>query len=292
MTSQNNTDEKSEERRKKMKKIICLILALTMMCGAMFALTSCGASGTKIGLQSGTTSEAYANVLAGVEVKSFDSFALAATDMKNGNVDYVFCDKTTASSICREISGLKIVPVSLATEFYGIGIDKGQAGLKEAIDAILAEHEDDISGIVAKYLAGNESEYEGVVSATKDSSKADKQLVLATNAEFAPFEYVEHVDGVKTYFGIDMEIAQILADELEMELVIEDMKFETVVGAVGNNGVDIAMSGLTITAEREQVINFSNTYYEEDIVVVCKADDTTFDACKTVVDVLSIICTK
>ena len=96
----------------------------------------------------------------------------------------------------------------------------------------------------------------------------------------------------KTYVGIDMEIAQILADELEMELVIEDMKFETVVGAVGNNGVDIAMSGLTITAEREQVINFSNTYYEEDIVVVCKADDTTFDACKTVVDVLSIICTK
>ena len=132
--------------------------------------------------------------------------------------------------------------------------------------------------------------FSGVVSAEKDASNPDKQLVLATNAEFAPFEYVESKDGVKTYYGIDMEIAKLLAHELGMELVIEDMKFETVVGAVGNNGVDIAMSGLTITAEREQVVNFSDYYFTEDIVVVCKADDKTFDACKTVVDILAIIC--
>ena len=275
-----------------MKKIISLVMCAVLLITCAFALTSCGEEATKIGLQSGTTSEMYAKALNGIEVKSFDSFALAATDMKNGNVDYVFCDKTTAAAICGEIDGLKIVPVSLAQEFYGIAIDKTQTELKTKIDAILAGNSAKIKAMAEAFQNGTASKevYTGVVSATKDASKADKQLVLATNAEFAPFEYVESKDGVKTYYGIDMEIAKIIAKELEMELVIEDMKFETVVGSVGNNGVDIAMSGLTITAEREAVVNFSTPYFTEDIVVVCKADDKTFDACKTVVDIFAIIC--
>ena len=275
-----------------MKKIISLVMCAVLMITCAFALTSCGDDKTKIGLQSGTTSEMYANALNGIEVVSFDSFALAATDMKNGNVDYVFCDKTTAAAICGEIDGLKIVPVSLAQEFYGIAIDKKQAELKTKIDAILADYSLEIKSMAELFQQGKASKdiFTGVVSAEKNADKADKQLVLATNAEFAPFEYVESKDGVKTYYGIDMEIAKLIAHELDMELVIEDMKFETVVGAVGNNGVDIAMSGLTITAEREEVVNFSTPYFTEDIVLVCKADDKTFDACKTVVDIFAIIC--
>ena len=289
LTHKQNKNLKTAKEKITMKKIISLVMCAVLLITCAFALTSCGGDDTKIGLQSGTTSEMYAKVLSGVETKSYDSFALAAEDMKNGNANYVFCDKTTAAAICQEIDGLKIVNVSLAQEFYGIAIDKSQANLKTQIDAILADHASEIEAMAVAIQAGT-FKGEGVVSATKDSSKADKQLVLATNAEFAPFEYVETKDGVKTYYGIDMEIAKIIADELDMELVIDDMKFETVVGSVGNNGVDIAMSGLTITAEREEVVNFSNPYFEEDIVVICKADDTTFDACKTVVDVLSIIC--
>jgi len=51
------------------------------------------------------------------------------------------------------------------------------------------------------------------------------------------------------------------------------------------------MSGITITAERMDVINFSTPYYTESIVVVCKDSDTSLDAVGTVVDVLSVICT-
>ena len=280
---------KTEKELNTMKKIISLVMCAVLLVTCAFALSSCGSKDTKIGLQSGTTSEMYAKALNGIEVVSFDTFALAATDMKNGNVDYVFCDKTTAAAICGEIDGLKIVDVALAQEFYGIAIDKKQADLKTKIDAILAKNAVEIAAMAAAIQAGT-FKGEGVVSAEKGASDANKQLVLATNAEFAPFEYVESKDGVKTYYGIDMEIAKIIANELDMELVIEDMKFETVVGAVGNNGVDIAMSGLTITAEREEVVNFSTPYFTEDIVLVCKADDKTFDACKTVVDIFAIIC--
>ena len=267
-----------------MKKIIALALvALMIVC--MF--TACGSTaGTKIGIQSGTTSEAYAKVLKGVEVVSFDTFALAAQGMKNGNVDYVFVDKTTANALCKEISGLKIIDIALSSEFYGIGIDPAQAELKTQIDNILVEKAAEVEAIKTKYMNGEEASYVGVESAAKDNAKAAQQLVVATNAEFAPWEYKE---GNK-YYGIDMEIAKLIADELGLELVIDDMQFNMVVGAVGKNGVDIAMSGITITAERQEVINFSTPYYTESIVIVCKADDTSFNSAGTVVDLLTVVC--
>ena len=237
-----------------MKKIISLILALALTVGCVLALASCGEEiNAKVGIQSGTTSEAYAKVLKGVEVVSFDSFALAATGMKNGNVDYVFVDKTTANELCKEISGLKIIDIALSSENYGIGIDPAQKDLKTKIDAILADKADEIDAIKEKYMNGDEDAYVGVESATKDVNKAASQLVVATNAEFAPWEYKEG----NLYYGIDMEIA---------------------------------MSGITITTERLEKINFSTPYYVESIVVVCKADDNTFAKAGTVVDILNSIC--
>ncbi len=269
-----------------MKKVIALLLAL-VLCMAMVA---CGAkeetAGTKIAVQKGTTSLMYADVLKGVDAVAYDTFALAANDMKNGNAAYVFVDKTTAKALCKEITGLKMIDIALSSENYGIGIDPNQADLKTKIDGILADKATEIDAIKEKYMNGDEASYVGVTSAAKDVSKADQQLVVATNAEFAPWEYKEGTE----YFGIDMEIAQLIATELGLELVIDDMDFDMVVGAVGKQGVDIAMSGITITAERMDVINFSTPYYTESIVTVCKEGDTSLDSVGTVVDLLSIIC--
>ncbi len=267
-----------------MKKLITILLALALC----LSLAACGAkeNATKVAVQKGTTSLMYAQVVKGVEAVTYDTFALAANDMKNGNAAYVFVDKTTANALCKEIAGLKIIDVALSSENYGIGIDPNQANLKTQIDTILAEKADEINAIKDKYMNGEEDKYVGVTSAAKDGSKADSQLVVATNAEFAPWEYKEG----NQFFGIDMEIAQLLANELGMELVIDDMDFDMVVGAVGKQNVDIAMSGITITAERMGVINFSTPYYTESIVTVCKADDTSLDSVGTVVDLLNVIC--
>ena len=269
-----------------MKKIIALTLVL-VMCLGLFA--ACGAkdAGAKVAAQKGTTSLMYAEALANIQTKSYDTFALAAKDMINGNADYLFVDKTTAKSLQKEIDGLKIIEIALSSENYGIGIDPNQADLKTKIDAILTSKAAEIDAIKDKYMNGDEASYVGVTSAAKDTSKADQQLVVATNAEFAPWEYKEG----NQYFGIDMEIAQLIANELGMELVIDDMAFDMVVGAVGKQGVDIAMSGITITAERMNVINFSIPYYTESIVTVCKDGDTSLDSVGTVVDLLNVICT-
>ena len=271
-----------------MKKIIAIALALVLA----LSLVACGGAkeetGAKIVAQKGTTSFMYADALANVTTTTYDTFALAAKDMINGNADYLFVDKTTAKSLQKEIEGLKIIEIALSSENYGIGIDKAQADLKTKIDGILTNKAAEIDAIKEKYMNGEEDKYVGVTSGTKDGSKADAQLVVATNAEFSPWEYKEG----NQFYGIDMEIAQLIANELGMELVIDDMEFDAVVGAVGKQNVDIAMSGITITTERMGVINFSTPYYTESIVCVVKESNTELDSAGTVVDMLNVICKK
>ena len=122
-----------------------------------------------------------------------------------------------------------------------------------------------------------------VKSAKKDTSK--DQLVVATNAAFAPFEYMEG----DSYYGIDMEIAALLAEELGQELVIDNMKFDSVCLSVGEHKCDIAMAGLTINEKRKESVNFSDSYYNAYQKLIVKADDTTFDNCKTAADVDALI---
>ena len=170
-----------------MKKLIALALALVMC----LSLVACGAkeeTGAKIAAQKGTTSFMYAEVLANTKTVSYDTFALAAKDMLNGNADYLFVDKTTAKSLQKEIAGLKIIEISLSSENYGIGIDKNQADLKTKIDDILVNKAAEIDAIKEKYMNGEEDKYVGVTSGTKDGAKAAEQLVVATNAEFAPWD--------------------------------------------------------------------------------------------------------
>ena len=125
----------------------------------------------------------------------------------------------------------------------------------------------------------------GSVFALAACGKSDpsKQLVVATNANFAPFEYKE---GNK-FAGIDMEIAKYIADKLGMELVIEDMDFDAVVTSVGKNNVDVAMAGLTVNEKRKESVDFTASYYNAAQMLIVPADNTDFDDCTTAEQVLA-----
>lgn len=83
---------------------------------------------------------------------------------------------------------------------------------------------------------------------------SSNRLVMATNAAFPPYEYVEG----KEIIGIDAEIAKLIADDLGKELIIEDMAFDSIIAAVQSGKADIAMAGMTVTEDRKQNINFSD----------------------------------
>lgn len=178
---------------------------------------------------------------------------------------------------------VKVIDINLTEEEYAYGVDKNQPELLAKVNTFIAEIKENgkFDAICDAYFGDGEKT--GVVSATEDASK--DQLVVATNAQFEPFEYKE---GDK-YYGIDMEIAKLLADYLGKELVIKDMEFDAVCLSVGQHKCDIAMAGLTVNEERTEYVTFSTSYYTANQKIIVKGDDTTFDACTTAEDVETIL---
>ena len=87
-------------------------------------------------------------------------------------------------------------------------------------------------------------------------AKEDNVLTMATNATFPPYEFYEGDNIV----GIDAEIAAAIAEKLGMELQIQDTEFGSIIAGVQTGKYDIGMAGMTVTEERKQTVNFTDTY--------------------------------
>ena len=206
-----------------------------------------------------------------VVVAVFAGCSSSSTDDKKAD------DSTTSAA------KVKVVDIELSSEEYAFGVDKKQPELKDKCNELIADMKSngEFEKISNHYFGDGKPV--GVESAKQDKSK--DQLVVATNAEFAPFEYKE---GDK-FYGIDMEIAKLLADKLGKELVIVDMAFDAVLLSVQQQKADIGMAGLTVTEERAKQVDFCDSYYNAAQKLIVKADDTTFDKCKTKEDVDKIL---
>ncbi|MBR1969413.1 MAG: transporter substrate-binding domain-containing protein [Clostridia bacterium] len=109
----------------------------------------------------------------------------------------------------------------------------------------------------------------------KAENAETNKLVMATNAEFPPYEFY---DG-ETVVGIDAEIAAAIAEKLGMELEIVDTAFDSIIPAIVAGKYDIGMAGMTVTDERLEEVNFSDSYATGVQVVIVKEDSeiTTVD---------------
>ena len=196
---------------------------------------------------------------------------------------------------------VKVVDIALTVEEYAFAVAKGNDELLAATNELLAEIQANgkFAEIVNKYFGdGTPTEVKSAAEMKTDGS----QLIVATNAAFAPFEYKE---GAK-YYGLDLEIMALLAAKLGKELYIYNMEFDAVCLAVSETGgnyvdeanpenniqggiADIAAAGLTVNDTRKQILDFSQSYYNASQMIICAADDTTFDNCKTAADVEKIL---
>lgn len=186
----------------------------------------------------------------------------------------------------KETVTAKVIEIDLTEEEYAFGVDKTNPELLADVNAFIAEIKADgtLDAICDKYFGNGDKT--PVESAKLDDSK--DQLVVATNAAFEPFEYTE---GDK-YLGIDMEIAALMAEKLNKELVIVNMDFDAVCLSVGQQKCDIAMAGLTVNEERKEYVEFTDTYYQASQRLVVPSTETAFDECKdadSVVEVLNTL---
>ncbi len=90
----------------------------------------------------------------------------------------------------------------------------------------------------------------------KSETATEDVLTMGTNAAFPPYKFYEGGEVV----GIDVEIARAIADKLGLELVVEDMEFDSAIQAIETGRIDIGLAGMTVTPERSEAVSFTESY--------------------------------
>ena len=97
----------------------------------------------------------------------------------------------------------------------------------------------------------------GAADTGSEANANTKTLVMGTNASFPPYEFVDNNNKI---VGIDAEIAAAVAEKLGYNLEIKDMEFDSLITAVQSGAIDFALAGMTVTDERKESVDFSDTY--------------------------------
>ena len=261
-------------------------LLLIFFCiGLSLQFTSCGKkqaentvfsvddlSGKKIGVQLGTTGDTlvsdYETDGSNTTVERFNKGNDAIQALKQGKIDAVVIDAQPAQSFVAANSDLMILPEEFANEDYAIAIEKGNSSLTSSINDALntLKANGTLDAILNNYIGENigQTPY----TSPENVNRSNGTLVMATNAEFPPYEYYEGENVV----GIDADIAAAVADKLGMELKIEDMAFDSIIPAVTFGKADIGLAGMTVTEDRLENVDFSDTYAHATQVVIVKED--------------------
>ena len=99
-------------------------------------------------------------------------------------------------------------------------------------------------------------------------SRNENQLILVTEAGFAPYEYYENGKVV----GVDIDIANEIANYIGKELVVKDIAFDSIINELNSGKADFAAAGMSITPERLQEVDFSIEYITSNQVVIVRKD--------------------
>lgn len=158
----------------------------------------------------------------------------------------------------------KVLAITMAALMAASLTACGGGGAKETAAATTAEEK-------AEDTTAAESKDETSAEAAETEEAkvaAGGKLVMATNAEFPPYEY--H-DG-DAIVGIDAEIAKAIADELGMELEIEDIAFDSIIPEIVSGKADMGLAGMTVTEDRMQSVDFSDTYAKASQKIIVTED--------------------
>lgn len=263
-----------------MKKIFSAILAGVMLCSSAVALSGCGdtetlkitskndLAGARIGVQLGTTGDLFATDYEeeGSTIDRFNKGADAVLALVQGKVDCVIIDNEPAKAFVEANKGLKILDEPFAEESYAICVAKDNDELTQKINGALKTLTADgtVESIINNYIGDNKGN--SPYTSPDGTDYSNGELHMATNAFFEPYEYY---DG-DTVVGIDADIAKAICDNLGYKLVIDDMDFDSIITAVQSNKADFGMAGMTVTEERLQSINFTDTYTTSTQVIIVK----------------------
>ena len=258
-----------------MKKITLISAAVA----AVLAFSGCSKSkveinsvadlnGKKVGVQAGTTGEAWVqDNVSDAKISSFKTGMDAALDLKNRAIDAVVLDELPAKAIVERNPDLKIIRDNVFAEnkeAYAIAVKKGNSELLTIINKTISDMKanGEYEKLVNAYMP---ADGKIVVPAVKETASS-KAVKLGTNAAFPPFEYV---DG-KTIVGFDITMGQNIAANAAMKLEVVDMAFDSLIPALQSGTIDFIAAGMSVNEDRKKNVDFSETYFESEQVIIVR----------------------
>lgn len=233
--------------------------------------------GKNIGVQIGTTGDTYASDYeddeAGSKVTRFNKGADAVQALKQEKVDCVIIDEQPAKAFLEKNPELSILEEEFVIEDYAICISKKNTELRDKINAALdtLQQEGTLANILANYI-GDDTKGTLPYVSKENLARKNGTLTMATNVAFPPYEYYENGEAV----GIDVDVARAIADELDMELVVSDMEFDSIIVAVQSGKADVGIAGMTVTEDRLKNIDFTDPYTTSNQVIMVKTGESTY----------------
>ena len=264
-------------------KIVKAALALTILC---VTLTGCGGAGTSkerpsvsgissaddfsgknIGCQTGTTGHSFVSDTDGAQVCAFGTAKEAMAALMSESIDAFVIDKEVAENLVSQYSKTRILEEPFAVEEYAISFSKENGVLGAKINQALYDIKDDgtLNSITAHWIGDNADQQSYTPS--PDLDRSNGKIIMGTNAAFAPFE---DVDADNNIVGLDVDMMLAISDRLNMELEIVNMEFDSIITAVQNGNVDVGVAAITVTPERQEVVDFTQSYIKTNQVIIVK----------------------
>lgn len=226
-------------------------------------------AGAKIGVQMGTTGDIYASDYEseGSTIERYSKGADAVIALKNGKIDCVVIDAEPAKAFVAKNDDLKILEEPFEIEEYAIAVSKDKPELTKSINEALAQLKADgtLDKIASNYI-GDDTKGKTPYVSPEGVDRSKGKLVMATNAAFEPYEYIDN----EKIVGIDVDMAQAVCDILGYDLEVSDMEFDSIITAVQSGKADIGVAGMTVTEERLKNIDFTDPYTTATQVIIVR----------------------
>lgn len=266
----------------KKQKIVLIIMTILMVA----TLAACGSekkkntvlckedlNGKTIGVQLGTTGDIYCKDMeqdgSGTKVERYNKGADAIQSLKNGTIDAVIIDEQPAKAFVDANNELMMLDEEFVVEDYAICIAKSNSELTESINQVISKLAEDgtLDSIKNNYIGDQKGK--SPYKSLEGIEYTNGTLVMATNAFFEPYEYYENGNIV----GIDVELGTAIADQLGMRLEVKDMEFDSIITAIQSGKADVGISGMTVTEDRLENVDFTIPYTTSKQVIVVRDDN-------------------
>ena len=290
-----------------MKRTVAIILAMLVMASMIVSCSSRKAvdisgfdsiadlnnSNAVIGAQKGTFHyDALTAQITGVEAKMFEDFNVMLTALKAGTIDGYVAEEPTAFAVMAENSNLDYIKlVNNTTGFTASDADTGIAvafktgnTMVSTVNGIIATISAEtrttlMSQIVEMSIDTDKALTEALALSSDKTDTSNGTLKIAMECAYKPFNWAQTTDvngavkinGSTLYAnGYDVQVAKYIAAELGMALEIHMVEWDSLIAGLNAGTYDGIIAGMSPTAEREEQVDFTDCYYNSNLVIIYK----------------------